>query len=72
MNGGDETFKLRLEGDSLRQRRSRKLHLFMCVYGLLAEHSYLSPKNRLVVSIFDSFERLSVDGEKTGQFRQNK
>lgn len=30
MRGG-ETSKLRLEGDNLRQRRSRKLHLFMCV-----------------------------------------
>jgi hypothetical protein len=29
---GGETFKLRLEADSLRQRRTRKLHLFMCVW----------------------------------------
>jgi hypothetical protein len=38
MNGWCEIFKLRLVGDSLRQRRSRRLHLLFA-YGLLAERT---------------------------------
>jgi hypothetical protein len=32
MNGWCEIFKLRLVGDGLRQRRSRRLHLFVCIW----------------------------------------
>src|SRR4029077_8562513 len=73
---GDETFKLRLEGDSLRQRHSRKLHLFMYVCtscGAQPEptQSICRLKVRLILSSITSARSLTARQSLPRQLQQN-